>query len=132
MPTVNGDFPNLNTTELTEEGGLKIERGEIPANDVIALDSADLGTPAEVAAAPADGSVVYIDTEAAAVTLTVEEVPAGTRVTVINDADTTAQEITLAGGEGVDLSGTVAAAAGNVVELIHVQGGNVVATGDLV
>lgn len=130
MPTVNGDFPNLNSTEITEADGLRVERGEIPANDVIMIDSAE---ETEVSAAPADGAVVYVDGEAAAVTLTVEAVPPGTRVTVINDGPDAAgtNQITLEGGANVNLAETVLGEPGAVVELIHVRNGEIVATGDL-
>lgn len=129
MPTVQGDYNFDGSVVQTDRFGIKYTSPEITANEVIELD-------ADASAAPEDGAVVAVDTDAAGgdVALTLDEILPGAKVTVLNVGS--AGQVDLSGGDGVTLSTNEAgtslpAAEGAQATLTHVRGGEVVADGDL-
>jgi hypothetical protein len=130
MPTVNGDFQNQADVVQTEEFGFKVTLPQVTANQVLTIDE-------DTAAAPEDGAVVAVDTDAAGgdVVLTIEAIPPGARVEVINLG--TGGQVDLAAGDGVTLwpgsaAGTsLPATEYALAELTHYKDGNVALSGDL-
>lgn len=129
MPTVQGDYNFDGSVVQTDRFGIKYTSPEITANEVIELD-------ADASAAPEDGAVVAVDTDAAGgdVALTLDEILPGAKVTVLNVGS--AGQVDLSGGDGVTLSTNEAgtslpAAEGAQAMLTHVRGGEVFADGDL-
>lgn len=113
----------------SEEQGFTYDQRGAVNNPVYRVSS-------DMTLAPEDGSVVLLDGSSEAVTLTVDAIPAGSRVTIIAEDVTNA--VGVAAGEGVTFNvGTAAGGnldqtAGATVEATHAADGEVYLNGDLV